>query len=582
MLEHLAIRNFAIISGLEIRLRPGLNILSGETGAGKSIIVNAVNLILGGRASTDLIRTGTDEARVEALFAVPEGSPLGDVLGELDIPFESEVLISRTISREGRNAVRINGALATLQMLSRITPYLISVSGQHEHQRLLRPENHLLLLDDFGGLVPDRLVLTERFDAYTRTRNRLKGLDGEIRKMEERRDLARFQMEEIGSARVEAGEDERLEEERTRLRHAEELRSAVGGAYQGIYERDGAVISEVARFEQELERAARLDRRIEPARQALVSVRAELEEAALQLRDLRNRLPMDPNRLEEVEERVQLLNRLKRKYGPTLEEVLRTGERLARQMDDMEEKRRERKRLRAEAHTEADDLLSRAFALSERRRAAAGRLSEAVEQELSVLAMAGTRFEVRFEEGEAAGSDPQEALERLGPEGIDRVEFLLSPNVGEAIRPLARIASGGELSRIMLALKTILAGNASVETVVFDEVDSGIGGGTAETVGEKLRLLARYHQILCITHLPQIASKGAVHFQVSKGVQDQRTEASIAELDPEDRVREIARLLGGKQISRKAIDHAREMLEEAPSGLTASPGSPGRPESSPR
>ncbi len=582
MLEHLAIRNFAIISGLEIRLRPGLNILSGETGAGKSIIVNAVNLILGGRASADLIRTGTDEARVEALFTLPEGSPLGDVLAELDIPFDGEVLIGRTISREGRNAVRINGGLATLQMLSRITPYLISVSGQHEHQRLLRPENHLLLLDEFGGLVPDRLVLAERFDAYTRTRNRLKGLDGEIRGMEERRDLARFQMEEIGSARVEPGEDERLEEERTRLRHAEEIRSAVGAAYQGIYERDGAVISEVARFEQELERAARLDRRIEPARQALVSVRAELEEAALQLRDLRNRLPMDPNRLEEVEERVQLLNRLKRKYGPTLEEVLRTGEGLARQMDDLEEKRQARERLRAEAHTAADDLLSQAFALSERRRAAAVRLSEAVEQELSVLAMAGTRFEVRFEEGEAAGSDPQEALERLGPEGIDRVEFLLSPNVGEAIRPLARIASGGELSRIMLALKTILAGNASVETVVFDEVDSGIGGGTAETVGEKLRLLARYHQILCITHLPQIASKGAVHFRVSKGVQDQRTEASIAELDPEDRVREIARLLGGKQISRKAIDHAREMLEEAPSGLTASPGSPGRPESAPR
>ena len=582
MLEHLAIRNFAIISGLEIRPRPGLNILSGETGAGKSIIVNAVNLILGGRASADLIRTGTGEARVEALFAVPADSPLGHVLSELDIPFEGEVLVSRTISREGRNAVRINGALATLQMLSRITPYLISVSGQHEHQRLLRPENHLLMLDDFGGLEPDRLALAERFDGYTRTRNRLKGLDREIREMEERRDLARFQMEEIGSARVEAGEDERLEEERTRLRHAEELRSAVGGAYQGIYERDGAVISEVARFEQELERAARLDRRIEPARQALVSVRAELEEAALQLRDLRNRLPMDPNRLEEVEERAQLLNRLKRKYGPTLEEVLRTGERLARQMDDLEEKRQERERLGAEAAIAAEDLLARALALSERRVEAAGRLSGAVEQELSLLDMAGTRFEVRFEKEEAAGSEPQEALERLGPEGIDRVEFLLSPNVGEAIRPLARIASGGELSRIMLALKTILAGNASVETVVFDEVDSGIGGGTAETVGEKLRLLARYHQILCITHLPQIASKGEAHFHVSKGIQDQRTEASIAELDPEDRVREIARLLGGKQISRKAIAHAREMLEEAPSGLTASPGSPDRPESAPR
>jgi DNA repair protein RecN (Recombination protein N) len=582
MLEHLAIRNFAIISGLEIRLRSGLNILSGETGAGKSIIVNAVNLILGGRASADLIRTGTDEARVEALFTLPEESPLGDVMAELDVPFGGEVLITRTISREGRNAVRINGALATLQMLSRISPYLISVSGQHEHQRLLRPENHLLLLDDFGGLEGERTALAERFALYSRTRNRLTALDRQIREMEERRDLAGVQAEEIRSAGIEPGEDERLEEERVRLRHAEELRSAVGGAYLGLYERDGAVISEVARCEQDLERAARLDRRIEPARQALLSAQAELEEAALQLRELRDRLPLDPNRLEEVEERIQLLRRLKRKYGPTLEEVLGTGERLERQMDDLEEKRKERERLQADVDAAAEDLLSRALDLSERRREAAGRMGEAVERELSLLAMAGTRFEVRFEAEPDSGADPASVLGRMGPEGIDRVEFLLSPNVGEAIRPMARIASGGELSRIMLALKTILAGNASVETVVFDEVDAGIGGGTAETVGEKLRLLSRYHQILCITHLPQIASKGSVHFQVSKGVQDQRTEASITELDPEDRVREIARLLGGRQISRKALDHAREMLEQAPAGITASPGSPDPPESAPR
>ncbi len=564
MLEQLTIRNFAIISGLETRLRPGLNILSGETGAGKSIIVNAVNLILGGRASADLIRTGTDEARVDALFSLPDGSPVAEVLAGFDIPFENEVLISRTISREGRNAVRINGTLATLQMLLAVSPYLISVSGQHEHQRLLRPENHLFLLDDFGGLAGDRMALAEQFSEYTRLRNRLRALDRDIKDMEERRDLARFQMEEIQAAGIEPGEDERLKEERTVLRHGEEIRSAVREAYQGIYEKDGAVISEIARLERAMERAAGLDRRIEPARRALLSARTELEEAALELRDLQSQIPMNPHRLEEVEERVQLLNRLKRKYGPTLEDVLRTGEQAARRMDDLEEKRLERKALENDMAGVEKDLLGRANALSKRRRTASKALKQAVEQELSLLAMEGTRFEVQFDGGgEGLESKPEEVLGRMGPEGFDRVEFLLAPNVGEEIRPLARIASGGELSRIMLAMKTILAGNASVETVVFDEVDSGIGGSTAETVGDKLHRLARYHQILCITHLPQIASKGEAHFRVWKGVQGRRTEASISQLEPEDRVKEIARLLGGKHLSEKALAHAREMLEGA-------------------
>ncbi len=564
MLEQLTIRNFAIISGLETRLRPGLNILSGETGAGKSIIVNAVNLILGGRASADLIRTGTDEAKVEALFTIPDGSPLAEILSRFDIPFENEVLISRSISREGRNAVRINGTLATLQMLSAVSPYLISVSGQHEHQRLLRPENHLFLLDDFGGLAGDRMDLAERFSGYTGLRTRISALDKDIRDMEERRDLARFQMEEIQAAGIEPGEDERLKEERNVLRHAEEIRSAVREAYQGIYEKDGAVISDIARLERGLGRAAGLDRRIEPARRALVSVRTELEEAALQLRDLQNRIPMDPHRLEEVEERVQLLNRLKRRYGPTLEDILQTGKRVAQQMDDLEEKRLERKAIENHMAGVEKELLDRALALSRRRRAASKTLKQAVERELSLLAMQGTRFEVQFDGGEETpGSYPKEILDRMGRDGFDRVEFLLAPNVGEEIRPLARIASGGELSRIMLAMKTILAGKASVETVVFDEVDSGIGGSAAEIVGEKLHHLARYHQILCITHLPQIASKGEAHFRVWKGVQDQRTEASISQLDPEDRVREIARLLGGKRLSEKALAHAREMIEGA-------------------
>lgn len=564
MLEQLTIRNFAIISGLETRLTPGLNILSGETGAGKSIIVNAVNLILGGRASMDLIRTGTDEARVEALFSAPEDSPLAGILGGLDIPFENEVLITRTISREGRNTIRINGTMATLQMLSSVSPYLISVSGQHEHQRLLRPENHLYMLDDFAGLSRSRTDLAEQYSLYTGLRGRLDSLDRDIREMEERRDLARFQMEEIQAANITPGEDDRLTGERTLLRHGEEIRNSLRNAYQGIYEKEGAVIAEISRLERGLERAAGLDPRIEPVLKGLLSARTELEEAALQLRELQGLIPMDSFRLEEVEDRIQLLNRLKRKYGPALEDVIRTGLQAARSMDDLEEKRLDRKALEVETIGVEKGLLERALDLSRRRRAASLTLKQAVERELSALAMEGTVFEVRFDGGEEPLETGQKGLPAgMGKDGLDHVEFLISPNVGEEIRPLARIASGGELSRIMLALKTILAGNASVETVVFDEVDAGIGGSTAETVGEKLRHLARYHQILCITHLPQIASKGESHFRVWKGVQDQRTEASVSHLGPEDRVREIARLLGGKRLSDKALAHAREMLEGA-------------------
>ncbi len=558
MLVQLTIKNFAIISELQAGLKPGLNILSGETGAGKSIIINAVNLIVGGRASSDLIRSGSDQARVEALFELPPNSPLKEILAEMDIQFEGELLIQRTISREGRNTVRINGMLATLQMLSRIGGFLLSISGQHEHQRLLRPENHLLLLDSFGGLDALRRDLNRRFSFYRDRRSRLEALEREIRELEDRRDLARFQEEEIRAAGIEPGEDERLEVERNRLRHAGELREAVGGAYQTLYEREGAVLSEIAKCERTLGRAAEVDQRIAPVRDAILSARAELEDAALELRTLRDEIPLDPGRLEEVEDRIQSLNRLKRKYGPTLEEVISTGERLVRERDNLEERQSERDELSSELARTEQELVARAETLSQERRAAAGRLARAVEAELGLLAMEGTRFQVRFDDGGRSGNP----MEAVGPDGMDRVEFVLSPNVGEEPRPLSRIASGGELSRIMLALKTILAERASVETVVFDEVDAGIGGATAETVGEKLKALARYHQILCITHLPQIASRGDCHFLVEKGVRDERTEARVGELDREERVEEIARLLAGKEPTPRALAHAREMLEK--------------------
>jgi len=565
MLVHLVISNFAIISQLEIDFKPGLNILSGETGAGKSIIINAVNLILGGRASGDLIRTGSKEARVEALFSLPENRSISELLSDLRFPYNGELLIKRTISLEGRNRIMINGSMATLQMLSRIGLLLISISGQHEHQRLVKPDNHLYLLDDFGRLTDDRLMLNDAFMKYQSLKEKSIQLKREIKEREERQELTRFQMEEIEKANIKPGEDSLLEEERQRLRYAEQLMEIVTESYQQLYEREDSVLSDIARCIKRIEKGIEKDRRLELIRKSIASAKVEMEEAALELRDLGKTIVIDPYRLEEVEERLQRLNRLKKKYGPTLDDVAKFKDNLFETMDNLDLKKEELERVNRELMDMETDILSRASALSGERKRVAKGLEDSVARELHLLDMGGTRFEVRFSnEAVEPEEGPAENMGAVRADGYDRVEFMLSPNIGEALRPLTRVASGGELSRIMLALKTILARTGSVETIIFDEVDSGIGGATAEVVGEKLQSLAEYHQILCITHLPQIASKGKSHFLVKKRVKDKRTQTVISELGPEERLNEIARLLGGKVISQQAVAHAKEML--GPSG----------------
>ncbi len=563
MLVQLNISNFAIISRLEIIFKPGLNILSGETGAGKSIIINAVNLILGGRASADLIRSGSNEARVEALFSLPGHPFLLELLSDLGLPFQGELLIRRTLSREGRNKIRINDSMVTLQTLSRIGATLISISGQHEHQLLLRPDNHLYLLDDFGGLTQERLELNESFRQHQSLKEELSRLQRGIREDEERQELTRFQMKEIDTARIKEGEDALLEEERKRLRYAEELRESVAESYQLLYEKGDSVLSDISHCIKRMEKGAEVDRRLIGIKDALEKAKVELEETALELRDLRKTITADPSRLEEVEERLQLLNRLKRKYGPSLEDVQRFRDKISLMVDNLDQKKAVLERTQETLRDQEEDLKERAALLSKKRKRVAEALEKSVKSELGLLDMGGTRFEVRFHmQGAVGEEDPEGAMGQMNADGLDRVEFMLSPNVGEELRPLSRIASGGELSRIMLAMKTILARTASVETLVFDEVDSGIGGATAEVVGEKLQSLAAYHQILCITHLPQIASKGRTHFLVKKRVKDKRTQTLISELDAEARVKEIARLLGGKVVSPEALAHAKEIMRD--------------------
>jgi DNA repair protein RecN (Recombination protein N) len=561
MLVQLTISNFAIISHLEINLKPGLNILSGETGAGKSIIINAVNLILGGRASADLIRTGADEARVEALFSLPENPFLTNFMSECGLPFDGDLLIKRTISREGRNRITINGSIATLQMLTRVGIMIISISGQHEHQLLLKPDNHLYLLDDFGGLSEDRLRLNESYGRFESLKERYHTLEREISEGRERQELIRFQIKEIEAANITEGEDGLLEEEKKRLRYAEQLLELITESYQTLYERGDSVSSSISQCMKGMEKAAGMDRRLDAVRKSLSSVKVELEEVGHELRDLQNTIIIDPFRLEEVEERLQLINGLKRKYGPSLKDILNVRVKLSSMIDNLDLKGRDLEKIDKELREIEKKIVSQATVLSKKREKVAKKLERSVKAELDLLDMRGTRFEVRFQNEEVGdGGDQENQMMPMKADGYDRVEFMLSPNVGEELRPLYRIASGGELSRIMLAMKTILARTASVESIIFDEIDSGIGGSTAEVVGEKLQSLAEYHQILCITHLPQIACKGGAHFLVEKMVKDRRTQTVISELDPEGRIQEVARLLAGKAVSERAIAHAREML----------------------
>ena len=561
MLLRLCISNFAIISHLEICFYPGLNILSGETGAGKSIIIDAVNLLLGARASSELIRQGANEARVEGLFQVPPSSSIKHILEQMDVPFEGEILIKRTVSKKGRNRITINGSIVTVNMLAQLGPRLISISGQHANQVLLDPENHLYLLDDFGGLTAQREILAQRVRQFTLLNNEIRTLREEISKDEERQELARFQAEEIDRAAIRPGEDQDLEEERRRIKFAEQLFKSATDGYALLYDDDEAVISRISRCLRDLERAAEIDSKLSDAVNSLKIAKAEIEEAAFALRDYIDNTEHDPARLEQIENRIYLLNQLKRKYGPSLEDVLAfreklvsTTERLAQNKALLEQKEKSLNQIREEIITEA-------LQLSELRRETARKLEVAVEEELKQLHMRGTSFRVRFSGPSAQdGAASNFPVDHIREEGIDQIEFMISPNQGEPLRPLAKIASGGELSRIVLALKSILARVGSVETIVFDEVDSGISGATADVVGDKLVALSKKHQVLCITHLPQIASKGQAHFLVKKQVQGGRTQTTILELDRRGKIMEIARLLGGKEITQKAISRAEEMV----------------------
>ena len=565
MLQELSIRNFAIIDDLRIQFAPGLTILSGETGAGKSILINAINLVLGSRASAALIRTGCEAAELEALFQVSPRSAAAQTMDAKGYTFHEGLLIRRIVSRTDSNRIYINGRLATMQLLCAITENLASISGQHVHQNLLKEEHHLLILDQFGGLLSQRQAV---FDAYHEMLP-LMDKHERLRTLKNRRaqqvELLQYQRGEIESAALTEGEDARLEQERNRLKNSELLFQTVYQALEDIYSGQGSVAENLTAVRKNLEKASRVDGALSPGVDHLIQINFLLEELVDHLRNYLKTVATDESRLEAVEERLDLINKLKRKYGGSLDGVLAHGEAISLELAEVEnvdEQIAVTEKQIAGCHSR---LAESALNLSQQRRKTAKALAHEVEAELKHLKMGQTRFEVALHHvptGDRTTAFLQVNRMQVFESGLDRAVFKIAPNVGEELKPLTTIASGGELSRIVLALKSILAATDAVETVVFDEVDAGIGGGTAEVVGRKLLELSAHHQVICITHLPQIAKFGSHHFSISKSVVKGRTLTAIKVLDEKSRVEELARMLGGVDITPTTLNHARELLKQ--------------------
>jgi DNA repair protein RecN (Recombination protein N) len=561
MLKELNIKNFAIIDQLRVEFTPGLNIFTGETGAGKSIVVDALNLALGERASADLIRTGCQEAVVEAAFGMDGNgaAAIMALLADQGIAAEDgeDLIVRRVLASSGKNKVYINGSLANLATLSSLGAQLADIHGQHEHQSLLDRERQMDMLDSFGGLFGLREELTRSYRSLQDVRNELAGLEAGERDRAQREDLLRYQKTEIESAALKPGEDEALAQEQKILMHSEKLAGLSRAADEALYSSDGSVLAGLKKAMTSLREMNAIDNRLAPVLELCEAGRAQLEEAAHEVSSYAGRVEFDPGRLEQIGDRLDLIQKLKKKYGGALEEINAFGRNASAELERMEQSTEEIARLKSEILTIKSGLTASAQELTKKRSAAARELEKKVEEELGHLGMKKTIFSVKITQ--EPGDDTLDN-HKLGPRGADRVEFLISPNPGEEPKPLAKIASGGELSRIMLALKTILVEGDSIPTLVFDEVDAGIGGAVAEEVGKKLRRVAETRQVFCITHLPQIASMATSHYGVEKLVKKDRTSTVVRLLVEKERVDEVARMLGGKTITEATINHAEEMI----------------------
>ncbi|GMK46315.1 DNA repair protein RecN [Paenibacillus glycanilyticus] len=560
MLRELSIRNLAVIEEVNVSFHHGFHVLTGETGAGKSILIDALSLIVGGRGSADMVRYGCDKAEMEAMFDLPSQHPVWAVMERLGVQASREemLVIRRELTSHGKSSSRVNGQLVTMTMLREIGECLVNIHGQHEHQSLLRTEQHLEWLDLFAG---DLLI--ERKTAYRAVYQQLQQARASLRELEETTrhnvqmlDLYRYQIEEISNAKLKDGEDEQLAEERRKLQYAGKRMDSVSEAYALLY--NGKGLDAISKAISKLTDIQTYDPAVlTPMLEQLQSAFYQAEDAVFQLRDYRDSIDSDPEQLSIIEDRLDLINGLKRKYGESIPDILQYLDRITEERDKIENRdeyleklRKDELRLYLQAHELAQEL-------SELRSHASERLAAAIELELKQLQMGNTIFRVQLDHSSASETSEMAVL---NANGIDEAIFMLSTNPGEPLKPLNKIASGGEMSRIMLALKAIFAEIDQVPVLVFDEVDTGVSGRAAQAIAEKMSQLSAKCQIFSITHLPQVACMADHHYEIKKHIIEQRTSTNVTKLVEHSRIEELARMLGGVEVTEKTRHHAQEML----------------------
>lgn len=546
MLKELRIKNLAIIDDLRVRFEDGLNVLTGETGAGKSIIVDSLSLALGSRAQSDLIRSGEKEAVVQAYFAVEKFNELPDI----GIDISDGLILRRSISATGKSRAYINDIMVSLQSLAEISKSLVDIHGQHEHQSLLSVDKHRLFLDSYGKLQEDRGKVELLYKEVQTLKIEEDDLKQKVKDRAHRLDLLRFQINEIGTAFLKVGEKENLIEEKTILSNLSRLNELTETAYSMIYGSEGSCVERLSFIIAKVREISSIDHSVSDILNMLESALPAIEDAAISIRGYKDKYDFEPEKLSEIEERLELIKKLEKKYGEGIETVLRYRDNAEKELKGLEFTDERLDSIEAELKVKEETLLSAALSLTGKRKKIAKKIEELVKNELRELAFSKAEFEIDIKQ------------EAISPHGLDKVEFLFSANPGEPPRPLAKIASGGELSRVMLALKSILADFDSIPVLIFDEVDAGIGGKTAEGVGKKLKAISNKHQVLCTTHLPQIASMGDFHLKIEKGQRDGRVYVEVKELKGRERQNEIARMLSGK-ITEVSLKHAKELIESA-------------------
>ena len=569
MLRELTIRNLAVLEEAKVAFAAGLNVLTGETGAGKSIVIDALLLVRGARVQADLIRTGAETASVEAVFEVPPSGPVAAVLDEAGhAPADGQLVIKRELSRSGRHRVFVNDSAATVGLLERLGDVLVEIHGQHEHQRLMEPARQLDLLDRFADCEEARLRLGERWRQWDTARSDLARIRDEAREGARKEELYRWELSEIDAVQLRDGEEDELRGERRRLQNAERIYAGLQEVMDLLQEDAQAAGARLGRAASLLRDLSRFDPDVGAPIEALEGAQAYVEDAVARARALRNRAVMDPDRLRLVDERLDAISGIKRKYGETAAAVSAYREEIARALDRIERHDAIVEETQAEVARASEAASRQGRELSETRAEAAPRLERLIQRELRTLGMDHARFRVALRREVAGAEDLASGPDgwRLGARGAESAEFLLSANPGEELKPLAKVVSGGELSRTMLAIKTILAASEDVPSMVFDEVDAGIGGRVADAVGHKLRQTAAGRQVLCVTHLAPIAAYAEHHLLVDKRVAKGATKTTVTALDAGGQVEEIARMLGGERITDASRRHARELLKAARSG----------------